>query len=346
MGSDREVLDDLWAANYDVGIKWIRVGFWTGDPLLWHNVEQEKGRYHIDERTDEAISEAVENGCEIVLTLAYGNWLYAPEPKSNYAENIWPIPYNFPPLPITPEAREGYLRYARFMVKHFKGRIRYYEVWNEPDLQRWTVEEYCDLLKQAANVIHEEDPEAKVVLGSSSVVAPFTYPKSAFAWHYDALGEGVAEYVDAIGWHPFYNTNIDSFCYRNYPKYVRELQQAAQEHGFEGEYMATELTWGTKYPPLSYTFFGPQGALYVSDIEKAKNAARCFVMHCGLSVIPFWCDVIDTELRFGQNLFRQGFASEPVSQLTTEPIYYVIRTLCTLLDWADPIDLAPDREIT
>ncbi len=53
---------------------WSRVGH---DMSLyqWAYVGREKGKPHVDERTDEAVTEAVKNGVQIVMTLDKGNWL-------------------------------------------------------------------------------------------------------------------------------------------------------------------------------------------------------------------------------------------------------------------------------
>ena len=66
---------------------------------------------------------------------------------------------------------EGFLNFTRFMVKHFKDRIRYYEIWNEPNGHyAWptgpNVKEFCDFAKKVAPVIKEVYPEAKVVMGA------------------------------------------------------------------------------------------------------------------------------------------------------------------------------------
>ncbi|WP_294480084.1 beta-galactosidase [uncultured Victivallis sp.] len=57
---------------------------------------------------------------------------------------------------------EAWKRYVETTVKHFKGRIRIWEVWNEPDLYAFShfgVEDYLDLAKAASETVRRTDPE-------------------------------------------------------------------------------------------------------------------------------------------------------------------------------------------
>ena len=56
------------------------------------------------------------------------------------------------------------------MVNHFRGRIRYYALWNEQDIGYWNPygnpEEYGRLLAAFIPAVHETDPQAKVIYTS------------------------------------------------------------------------------------------------------------------------------------------------------------------------------------
>lgn len=60
----------------------------------------------------------------------------------------------------------------RFIVRHFKDRVQYFEIWNEPTIRdsvQWIeVEDYINLVRRAVPVIREEYPEAKIVVGGTS----------------------------------------------------------------------------------------------------------------------------------------------------------------------------------
>jgi len=333
--SDRVICDWLWPVHWDIGVKWIRVAHWDWATLQWSYVEKEKGKYYIDPVTDAALTEMARNGVKIVMALAYGNWLYAPEPRSNQAKNIWNIPYDVPPLPTTPEMLEGYCNFIRFMVDHFKERVEYFELWNEenggPNYGFGDFVAYSKFVKSIVPVIKEVDLRTKLLLGGAALFDQ--------KFLRGCLDEGVGPLVDAIGWHPFYSTDPDSEAYRNYPAQVAEFKKYAAARGFHGRYMATEWLWSAPYPAFESKGGGPDDQT-VTEIQKAKNAARCLIMHLGLSIIPFWVDTwCDMTLQMDSGMFRNTFASNPVNQLAPQPVYYVYRTLCTVMDEARPVAL-------
>ena len=97
------------------------------------------GRYIIDEKTKEAMTEATANGCQVIVMLAYGNWLYHHEPPPADVQGfpcyLWDgkvdptrqeismknFPAAMPPAPITREHIDAYKRWVREMVTQFKG---------------------------------------------------------------------------------------------------------------------------------------------------------------------------------------------------------------------------------
>jgi tetratricopeptide (TPR) repeat protein len=70
---------------------------------------------------------------------------------------------------------EAYQRYVRVMVEHYKGKVRYYEVVNEPETVFKDVQTYVDRLKAAHDVIRQVDPEARIVAPSYSGGRPYTW---------------------------------------------------------------------------------------------------------------------------------------------------------------------------
>lgn len=70
---------------------------------------------------------------------------------------------------------DAWHKYVFETVKHFKGRIRYWEVWNEPDLVNaegagifwhWSIADYYELLKVGYRAVKSADPDAQVLMGS------------------------------------------------------------------------------------------------------------------------------------------------------------------------------------
>ncbi len=325
-GNKREEHDALWPTHYDLGVKWVRISYWDST-LQWHFVEQERGRYVIDPVTDRCVTETVANGCNVVLCLAYGNWLYAPRPRANFKKGIWVIPYDPPPAPLNQSMREGYKRWVRFMVHHFKDRVRYFEIWNEPNCDyAWpqgpNPKQFAELVNEVAPIIRRAAPEAKIIPGS-----PGGGPDGD--WFDKCFEAGLAPNVDVLAWHPFYATPPDSEAFRDYPERLARFKRKAQAAGFRGNsYMATEFTWVAPYPPTEQA---------VSEMVKAKVLARAVVMHLGLGVHAFWNETWNTQItHWDVGLLRNTFSQNPLHPVSCQPAYYLLRTLCTAMEGARP----------
>jgi hypothetical protein len=120
--------------------------------------------------------------------------------------------------PKSPEEITAFIRYVKWMVNHFHGRIHYYVLWNEQDIGYWNPwgnpEEYGRLLRAFAPAVHETDPTAKVIYGGQAD------PTSDFARR--ALDEcKCAE-------------EIDIFAYHTYPGYGQNMNPEAMDYGAYG----------------------------------------------------------------------------------------------------------------
>ncbi len=162
LGENRYYMDMIWPLQYDLGFKWTRVGYDLG-VFLWSYVEREKGKFAVDPKADAAITEAHRNGVNVILCLDKGNWLYHNPPrkvdwkKARVREKTETY-FDHQGWPHQSEAlMEGWLHYADYMVRHFQGRVAYYEILNE-----WnhgpTVEEYVNLVKKTIPIIKKADP--------------------------------------------------------------------------------------------------------------------------------------------------------------------------------------------
>jgi hypothetical protein len=316
---------DIEPLYYDLGCKWLRCNFWVG-PLQWHFVEQERGKYYIDPVADEAITRITQNGINIIMGLEYGNWLYADPPRSNSLNRVEPILQDCPPAPTTPEQIEAYKNWARFMVNHFKGRVKWWEIWNEPscgtdrygfDTGVEGVRQYARLIKAVVPVIKEADPEAKVeiqfgywplfILPTAPPLFGSIAPGTALSddpWDQvcrEVLPE-ILPLVDGVEICRVYERSPSCKVYRSIPQKIREWKAEAGRMGFRGTFMSLENQW------FSGTHLGI-----------AKNMARYLMQNAGLDVMT--CST---------SLFKGTDAALPS--------YYVFRTLSTVMDEAEPTD--------
>ena len=72
----------------------------------------------------------------------------------------------------SPPSAAAFSKFAGTLARRYRGRIRYSELWNEPDLSRYwagTVQQYVQrVLKPGYRAIKHADPHARVLLGGPS----------------------------------------------------------------------------------------------------------------------------------------------------------------------------------
>lgn len=94
-----------------------------------------------------------------------------------------------------PEALEAFVE--KF-AEHYRGKIEFYEFWNEPDLDFWrgTAEEYLECLKRVRRALKKSDPEAKLITGGFAYVGARSKP----GFQEQVLAEGQDDF-DFHGYH-------------------------------------------------------------------------------------------------------------------------------------------------
>ncbi len=185
---DRAVFDPekAYGKIAELGVKQIRLQ--SG----WQRTERSPGVYDfswLDDIADKLIS----LGMEPWICLCYGNELY-----TEAAKNVFGA-VGCPPI-ATPEERTAWYNYVTACTAHFQGRIRWYEVWNEPDgIWCWkhgvSGTEYGEFIKQTAAAVRAGDCSAKVMGGSSCM--------TDLAWLNDMLATGCGSVMDAFSYHAY-----------------------------------------------------------------------------------------------------------------------------------------------
>ena len=195
---DRDVFDPEKA--YDkvaaIGVKKIRIQ--SG----WARTEKEKGVYDF-EWLDKIVDNILRRNMKPWMCLCYGNALY-----SDFAKKYLGA-VGCPPI-ATAEEREGWANYVKAVVSRYRGKIEYYEIWNEPDSRySWkhahaedepeagpNAVEYAQLAMLTADAIHEANPNAKAI--GFGVAHP-----DAFTYINTALAQGLADRIDAFSFHAY-----------------------------------------------------------------------------------------------------------------------------------------------
>ncbi len=225
-----------WTRMFDAGVGWIRIGQYenSSDPTSWDWVEQQRGVFAIAPEVDDYVDSLIDNGVKVQVQLMYGNPMYT-SPSGIRPDRITPKPGGFhnddrsidsifwPPK--TPDQIEAFLRYVKWMVNHFRGRIHYYALWNEQDIGYWNPrgnpEDYGRLLAAFAPAVHAADPEAKVIYGGQA----------------DPISDFTKRALDECRC----AAQIDIYAYHTYPGYGKNVEPERMDSGAYGKESPAKL---------------------------------------------------------------------------------------------------------
>jgi polysaccharide biosynthesis protein PslG len=218
---DRDTFDP--ALTYDLmsktGVKWARLQ--TG----WIKCEKEKGVYDF-KWLDDIVNPLLAIGITPWLSVSFGNPIYTPvEGYTDYAEKHpgEKVPSTVRgyvgeiPMYHGKEAIKGWKNYLLAMTKHFKGRISYWEIWNEPntapygfwktynlykdcsrsEFEKKCAEDYVELVKISSEQIRKANPDAKIIGGSISLSL------DACFFIRNLVEAGIVKYIDILTFHPY-----------------------------------------------------------------------------------------------------------------------------------------------
>lgn len=179
------------------GVKWVRIQ--SG----WQRTEKEKGVYDWA-WIDDVIGNLYDRGMQPWVCLCYGNEIYTEAAKHYYGA------VGVPPI-HTEEERQGWANYVTAFVERYKGKVEYFEVWNEPDwCWRHSADrtepdvsgtEYGNFVIATADAIKKGNPDAKVIGGSICV--------RSMNFFDEALKTGMGKYIDALTFHEYTSTERD-----------------------------------------------------------------------------------------------------------------------------------------
>jgi polysaccharide biosynthesis protein PslG len=124
------------------------------------------------------------------------------------------------------------------LATRYKGKIKYYEMWNEPnDTGFWkgTTAQLVEMTNRAAKIIHAIDPNAEVL-------SPAATWKSTTAWTWldGFLTAGGGPYLDGISFHG-YTGNNDA---EGILTIIDHIQEAENVHGLSLPLIVSEGGWG------------------------------------------------------------------------------------------------------
>jgi LysM repeat protein len=239
------------AAQVTSAVKDLGVG-WVKQVVLWRTLEPSKGE--IDFATlDAQIDALTETGADVLLTVTSApDWA-----RNTTTESGPPTDFN------------DYAAFVRALAERYKGRVKAYEIWNEPNIRReWSgrplsAASYVEMLRLAYTSIKQADPDAIVV---SAGLSPTGYNDGVNAINdrtflKQAYAAGLASYSDAIGAHPNGWANPpDSTCCNASPGVsgwfndrsfyfrdtLKDYRDIMTQNGDSGTFIwPTEFGWGS-----------------------------------------------------------------------------------------------------
>jgi hypothetical protein len=253
----------------DAGFTWVRQN------LHWVDVELYKGGF--DWRySDRIVRQVQERGLNLLFRL-HG----LPRPG-------W---VSLPDDPALPVSVEDFADFCGAVAARYRGQVRAYQVWNEPNLAReWEArapnpEGYVRLLRACYIAIKEADPDALVVsagMAPTGTGLPIAMPDTDyFTAMYEA---GAAPYFDLLGVHaagfaappevspeeaatnPAYGGQR-FFCFRH----VEDIREIMVRYGDgEKQVAVTEMGWTSDPVHPEYSWFA------VTEEQKADYLVRAF----------------------------------------------------------------------
>ena len=142
---DFAVFDEYKSFLAPLGIKTIRL------QAGWAKCEKEKGKYDFS-WLDKIIDYACEQGINVLLETGYGNPIYK-------GGGGWDLGAGFP---TSEEGLAGWDRWVEAMATRYKGRVRDWAMWNEPDCGGKTPESIAAFNIRTAKIIKRIIPDSRI----------------------------------------------------------------------------------------------------------------------------------------------------------------------------------------
>lgn len=279
----------------DAGVESVRTD------AHWAFIERNRDELKVEPHWHDYLVGTEAQGLDSLFILGYGNSFHGDGEK-----------------PRSEPVRAAFNRYVAFVAQQFRGRIRHYEVWNEWDVEDPTdpkfTQDYVRLITDAAGIIRQHDPAAKVLAGAVTTKGI----ESGFALR--LVEAGVMQSLDGLSLHPYVHCrgrgeNTPEAWIRWLAKVDLELSRAAGE---PVPLYLTEMSWPAY-----------QGSCGVDENLQAAYLARSFFLARTLpNVRGIWwydfrndgTDKREREHNFG--LLRQDYSLKPAYRVlaTISPI--------------------------
>jgi hypothetical protein len=321
----------------EAGIRWAR------EEISWDRVQlEQRGPYRWDGdenglyNYDQAIDLQRKAGINVLGLLAYNPaWFKSKNPVLDAWLSDWgDYVYN------------TVARYGRN-----KGQIRYWEVWNEPNLRPfgyehglYTIKDFVRVLDVARAAIKSADPDAVIVLGGVADIwgiPPTAEDYDSFDYLRMIHAAGGWDSFDIVGWHPYRPGPPEAVLHRRGPDMsfadeLRVMEELLAELG-------PKKVWITEVGYSAFT-----GIFGVSEADQAALLQRMYVQAIAHPMIEklFWYDLrndIETGTPYTQpqydntkeqwhyGLLRRTYPLNPDDPTLRKPAFLAYRAMADIL---------------
>lgn len=288
------------------GIKWTRIN------IRWQDVEKEKGKFDFS-GADAVVDRFYKDGVGIFPVLGSPPDWYRKippdyKPIESGAHKGWG---DFPPNDLN-----AWGEYVYQTVKHFKGKIKYFEIWNEPHFDLFfnggTADDYVALLKIAYTQAKKANPDCRIVgLGGTDA----EYARKVFE-------KGGHKYMDIASIH-IYNMFGHPPEKAWYAASLNDARKVVEEYKPGMEIWLTETGWPT------HSGFS-EGWMGVTPENQANFLVRSMILSLasGIKRIFWFCakDAGDDKTNFEWNQGLLFYDGKP------KPSYFAYATLIEFLE--------------
>ncbi len=276
----------------------IRLGgfTWLRTDVSWGNVQKEKGQFDWS-RLDKIVKLAQASQIQLLLIVDYtAPWASTGPLSASAQDRRYYMPRKYP-----------YLWFVKNLVSRYKPQVRYWEIWNEPNLRSWLSPktDYAQLLQMSYTEVKRADPNAVVLMGGTSG-APVD-------WVQMLKQEGALASFDCYNIHPYhYQKPPEGTLSKNLSNFLKGAAEAARKP-----------TWITEIgAPTNIVTLEQQASYLVRDavLSLAAGVAKFF-----------WYELADARLDPNDKEANFGIL---FSDLTPKPAYVAYAVLTRVLGQA------------
>jgi len=272
----------------DAGVSFVRMDF------LWQDIEPKKGEFDFT-KYDYILDLLSRENIRILGVLSY---------SVSWAGKNWNAP---------PDNHYDFVDYVSAVVSRYKDRIKYWEIWNEPDSRTYwdpqdDMKTYTELLKLCYVAAKMIDPSCKILIGGMTVTGYYAIQ--------NVYRNGGKDYFDVINIHPFVNP-LDPTTYKTIGAICKNLDKLKYQYGdYEKKIWLTEIGC-----PGLRTRMKSEG--WWSGVSPTERQQTKFLDYVFSDVIElpnvekvFWAFFRDNKDHFGNDvdyfgLIRWNFSKKP-----------------------------------